>query len=330
VKHPTIYQIAEICGVSSATVSRAFSRPELVNESVRRRIEAVVEQIGYRPNRAAKGLATGRTSMLGLLVPDITNPFLPPLVRSIQQAAAGVGCSILLVDAQSDASLEATLIGSLHGQVDGLILASPRAPSSVLHQAVAGLPCVVLNRVIRDLPSVVCDNSLALEEAGALLVGLGHRRIALLCGPVASWAAQRRAQAVVSWARAAGVALEKLGPFDASFEGGLAAGARLLAGTATAAFAFDDVMAAGVVAELADRGVRVPKQRSLVGCDDVLLARMITPSLTTITAPVTELGQAAVDVVHELVGAAHGHNRVIRLQASLTVRASTGKAPRQH
>jgi DNA-binding LacI/PurR family transcriptional regulator len=323
-KRATIYQVAQACGVSAATVSRAFSRPELVSDRVRQRIIAVAEQLQYRPNRAAKGLANGRLSMLGLLVPDITNPFIPLLVRSVQQAADGVGYSMLLADAESEPAREPTLIDSLIGQIDGLILASPRAPSNVLRRAAGEVPCVLINRVIRDLPSVVCDNSSALEEAGHLLTTLGHRRIALLHGPTASWAARRRAQAVKTWASRAGVAIQTLGPFDASFEGGRNAGTILLRSRVTAAYAFDDVMAAGVLAELADRGVGVPDDRSIVGCDDVPLASMITPGLTTITAPVTEIGQAAVKLMDDLVHGVEPKTHITRLNGTLVVRASTG------
>lgn len=326
-KRATIYQIAQVCGVSAATVSRAFSRPELVTETVRQRITAVAEQLQYRPNRVAKGLASGRMSTLGLLVPDITNPFIPQLVRSVQQAADKLGYSMLLADAESEPALEPTLIGSLTGQIDGLVLASPRAPSSVLRHAAGNVPCTVINRVIRGLPSVVCDNTSALEEAGNLLTELGHQRIALLRGPTASWAAQRRAQAVQAWASRAGVTLQTFGPFDSSFEGGRDAAAILLRSQVTGAYAFDDVMAAGVLAALAERGVRVPADRSIVGCDDVLLASMITPGLTTITAPVTEIGQAAVKLMDDLVHGIEPKSHVTRLNGSLIVRTSTGPAP---
>ena len=329
-KRATIYQVAQVCGVSAATVSRAFSRPELVNENVRQRIVAVAEQLQYRPNRAAKGLANGRVSTLGLLVPDITNPFMPLMVRSVQQAADRLGYSMVLIDAESGSAVEPTLIGSLIGQIDGLILASPRAPSSVLRRAAGDVPCVVINRVIRELPSVVCDNSSPLEQAGDLLTELGHRRIALLRGPAASWAARRRASAVEAWADRAGVSLTTLGPFDASFEGGRVAGASLLRSRATAAYAFDDVMAAGVLAELATRGVGVPDDRSIIGCDDVLLASMVTPGLTTVAAPVGEIGQAAVKVMDDLVHGVEPTSRAVRLDGSLIVRGSTGpvRSPR--
>jgi LacI family transcriptional regulator len=328
VKRVTIYSIAEICGVTPGTVSRAFTRPELVKDSVRERILAVAGSMGYRPNRAARVLATGRASMLGLLVPDITNPFMPPLVRAIQQAAASLDYSVLLVDADESAAAEPHLVSRLHTQVDGLVLASPRAPASALRQAAADLPFVVVNRILRDAPAAVCDNTEALSSAGRHLEDLGHRRVALLCGPPASWAAQRRAGAIRTWAAQAGVTLVEVGPFEASFEGGRSAGAAFLETDATAAFAFDDVTACGVLAELADQRVPVPGERSVVGCDDVLLASMVTPSLTTVTAPVEKLGQLAVDLLQERITGAAGRGTVVRVNGMLTLRSSTGAAPR--
>ncbi|WP_123788535.1 LacI family DNA-binding transcriptional regulator [Phytoactinopolyspora halophila] len=297
----TIYSVAQACGVSSSTVSRAFSRPDLVNESVRQRILTTAAEMGYRPNRSARATATGRTGMIGLVVPDITNPFLPLLVRAVQRAAGLADWSVLLVDAEGDPTAESQLITQLQGQVDGLILASPRAHPVALREAIRDLPCVLINREIAGLASVICDNSAALASIGDHLLEMGHHRVALVGGPADSWVAAQRATTVRGWASRAGVILDDLGPFEASFDGGRAAGAALLTTDATAVFAFDDVMACGVLAELARRGVTVPGERSVVGCDDVLMARMVTPSLTTVTAPTDQLGSAAVDLLDRTI-----------------------------
>lgn len=322
-KRATIYSIAKACGVSASTVSRAFSRPELVNAEVRERIQATAREVGYQPNRAARGLVTGRTGMIGLLVPDITNPFFPPLVRAIQQAAADIDCSVLLVDADESVAAEPQLVTQLKGQVDGLLVASPRS-SSALKEATDGLPSVVINRRVRGVPAVICDNTRALRDAGRHLYENGHRTVALMRGPSASWAARQRADAIQSWAAGSRVELIDLGPFVASFDGGLAAAAALLATKATAAFAFDDLMACGVLAGLAEAGVSVPGERSVIGCDDVLLARTVTPRLTTVTAPVRRLGYAAVDMLRR-----YGEGEAVdevRIDGELTIRASTGPA----
>ncbi len=324
-KRVTIYSIAQECGVSASTVSRAFTRPDIVNDDVRERIHAVAKRLGYQPNKAARGLATGRAGMVGLLVPDITNPFFPPLVRAIQQAASVQDWSVLLLDADEVADEETELVEQVRAQVDGLIVASPRSPDADLEDTLGDLPAVVVNRVVAGRPSVVCDNSAALTAAGQHLHQLGHRRFALLRGPEASWAARQRAEAIRGWALAAGVELVELGDFAASYEGGREAAPALLGSDATAAFAFDDLMACGVLAGLAEAGRSVPDDHSLVGCDDVLLAQTVTPSLTTVTAPVGELGTTAIELLH---AAMRGEDaRQVRLDGTLTLRASTGAVP---
>ncbi|WP_129670157.1 LacI family DNA-binding transcriptional regulator [Phytoactinopolyspora endophytica] len=333
-KRNTIYSVAQACGVSSSTVSRAFTRPDLVRDDVRERILSTAAAMGYRPNKSARATATGRTGMLGLVVPDITNPFMPPLVRAVQRAAGELGCSVMLVDAEESTDSETRLISQLHGQVDGLVLASPRAPSRALRDAVDGLPCVLVNRVVRDLSSVVCDTGDALARIGDHLVEHGHGRIALLAGPSASWAAKHRARAIRTWAATpanveVGVSLTELGPFDASFDGGRQAGAALLDTQATAAFAFDDVMGCGVLSELASRGVDVPGDRSVVGSDDVLLARMVTPSLTTVAAPMAQLGHTAIGLLSGQIEQPDGVSlETVTLHGTPVLRSSTSPATR--
>ena len=324
----TIYSIARECGVSASTVSRAFTRPELVSAEVRRRIFETAERMDYRPSTAARGLVTGRTDMIGLVLPDITNPFFPPFVRAVQHAAARVGSSVLLSDTDSSASREARMVAQLRGRVDGVIVASPRATGNALAQATGALPCLLVNRVLPRLASVVCDNTTALVQAGDHLYELGHRTVALLAGPSASWAAGRRSAAIRRWARGRDVRLVELGPFRASFSGGRQAGGELLRTDATAAFAFDDLTAAGVVAELAEAGVRIPGDRSIVGCDDVLLARTLTPSLSTVAAPMDELADTAVRTLTRLIEAPEGDLEQLRLPGQFVARASTGPAPR--
>ena len=311
-RRATIYSIAENLGVSPSTVSRAFSRPEMVKQSVREQILDTARELGYTPNRAARGLATGRTGVIGMLVPDVENPFFPPLIRAVQDAAREKDAELLLIDSELSASAEQELVARIRPQVDGLIIASARLPSKQLHDVLQGVPAVIVNRAVRSLPAVVCDNTAALQDLAQQLRGHGHSRFALLRGPSASWAATSRARAVRSWAESAGVELVELGPFEAQFEDGRAA----------AVFAFDDLMAAGVIAGLSERGERVPADRSIVGCDDVLLARTMTPGLTTVAAPFTELGRASVEVLSEAISG--GPARTVTLPGTTVMRGTVG------
>lgn len=319
----TIYSIAAASGVSPSTVSRAFTRPEMVRAEVRERILEVASQMDYQPHLAARRLVTGRNNMLGVLMPDITNPFFPPLLRALQSASAAHGSGVLLVDSGETASNEARLIAQIRNQVDGLVIASPRSQAAALKDATRNLPCVVVNRVLRDVPAVVCDDSRALGDAVRHLKVLGHQRIALLSGPSASWIAQQRNHAVQTAAAELDLDLACVGSFPASFAGGRQAAPELMRSGATATLAFDDVMAAGVIAGLTEAGWVVPNDMSVIGCDDVLLASMVTPALTTITAPVTEIGQHAVEVLWQLLDDPASQRQVIRCASSLTVRSST-------
>ena len=326
-KRATIYSLAKDLGLHPATVSRAFSRPNLVRDSVRERILARAGEVDYRPNTAARGLITGRLGMVGLLIPDVENPFFPPLVRAIQNAGGAHDLNVLLLDSDLRPKVELDLIQRMRSQVDGLILASPRSSLPKIAEVVGDTPLVVINRSAPGLSTVSIQNSTALREAGRYLVSLGHRSIALLRGPSGSWAARQRSRAVKGWAAKEEVKLTTLGPFDASYDGGLEAAAELAELPATAAFAFDDLMAAGVVAGLGARGIQVPRDLSLVGCDDVLLARTLNPALTTVTAPVEPLGRTAIELLIARRDQPESPPDSVMLEGTLTIRASADVPP---
>ncbi|WP_147915934.1 LacI family DNA-binding transcriptional regulator [Ruania zhangjianzhongii] len=323
-RRATIYSIAAELGISASTVSRAFSRPDLVRDSVRQRILDAADQIGYQPSRAARSVATGRTGLVGLLVPDITNPFVPPLVRAIEMAAAERQAGVLLVDARANGAAEPGLVVQLKAQVDGLVIVSPRASASALSGALGSTAAVVVNRVMRGMASVVCDNTVAIERAVQALVADGHETLALLRGPADAWASKRRAEAFRRAAADAGVRLLEHGPFEAQFEDGRAAAEAVAASEASAVLAFDDLMACGVIAGLTDAGLRVPYDVSVLGCDDVLLARTMTPALSTISAPIGGLGERAVELLDEVMAGAR--IRQERLEGALALRGTTAVA----
>ena len=321
-RRATIYSIASSVGVSPSTVSRAFSRPEMVKTELRERILTTARELGYTPNRAARGLATGRTGVIGMLVPDVENPFFPPLIRAVQDAAREKDAELLLIDSELSMNAEQELVDRIRPQVDGLIIASPRLPSKQLHEVLKGMPAVMVNRSVRGLAGVVCDNTPALQEIADHVHELGHQRVALLRGPRAAWAATHRAKAVRTWAEGRDVELVELGPFEAQFADGRAAAHHVAESGATAVFAFDDLMAAGVIAGLSELGIRVPADRSIIGCDDVLLAQTMTPGLTTVAAPFTELGRYSVETLSEIL--AGQAPRTVTLPGAAMLRGTVG------
>lgn len=321
-KAPTIYSLARDLNIHPSTVSRAFSRPELVRPELRERILVRAVEVRYRPNAVARGLTTGRTGMIGLLVPDIENPFFPPLVRAVQTSLAEQGQSILLINSDRTADTEVVLIEQVRSRVDGLALVSPRSGPAKLVTAAQGLPLLFVNRGAKGSSSVIIDSG-AIADAADQLLAQGHTTFALLRGPHTSWSASRRQHVVEEWAARTGAHLIEFGPYEALFEGGVKAAAAIARSPATAVLAFDDLMAAGTISGLAKAGLRVPDDVSVVGCDDVLIARITAPPLTTVAAPFAELGEAVAAMLGaQLAGNAEPERRV--LKGSLVVRGSTG------
>ncbi len=335
---PTLADVATLAGVSSATVSRALSRGETVRSETRRRVLRAIEALDYRPNRAARGLSTGRSGALGILVPDISNPFFAELIRSTQARARALDKVLLIADTEQSPDEELDLLESLAGQVDGIIVCSPRFDRKARLPQLADVPMVFVNRRMEGVPTVVIDQGAIVRLSVQHLRDLGHRRLAFLAGPEHLWSSQRRVEAVRAMDPDDDVQLDLLGPFEATFQGGASAAEPLLESGAAGVIAFNDLMALGLMARLTAMGILVPEQMSVIGSDDVPLASMWTPTLTTVSAPVRAAGDSAVDLLSALIEAntrkANAGRaapeplpvRRVELEGHLVVRASTAKA----
>jgi DNA-binding LacI/PurR family transcriptional regulator len=326
----SLKSIAEEAGVSVSTVSRAFTRPELIGEQTRTEILAIAERVGYQPNRSARGLVTGRTTTLGLLVPDIANPFFPPLVRAAEDRAYERGYGVTLMDTDEHADREKVLIRDLSGRVDGLVLCSPRSPAGLIREFAAARPLVCVNRSIPGVTSVCCSTRDGLGQLVQHLRSLGHRKIVYLAGPTSSWSDRERRNSVRRQAGKSGMQVEVLGPYPATFAGGVLAGDAVADSAATAAVAFDDVVALGAIHRLSERGLRVPDQISVSGCDDIFFASMTLPTLSTVATPIAEAGRAAVDLLIDALDSTKEHRiQEITLSGAFVARGSTGRAARR-
>ena len=194
----TIKDVARAAGVSPSTVSRALTTPELVQAETRDRVERSAAELGYHPNRAARGLITGRTGNIGLIVPDLTNPFFPGVVKGVQSRARESDFSVFLADTDEDPAAEAGLVRALCKQVDGIVLCSPRMTEEDLRSVIGETPVVMLNRRVGQIPAITIDNADGIRQAVAHLAALGHRRIAYVAGPRSSWSNRERVRALRS------------------------------------------------------------------------------------------------------------------------------------
>ena len=317
----TIHEVARRAEVSVSTVSRSFTMPEMVNAATRRRVLQVAEELGYQPNRAARGLVTGKTGNIGVVVPDVANPFFSAVLKGCAARAREARHVVFLADAAEDTRVEAEVVGAMAKQVDGIVLCSPRMESAQLERLIGVAPLVLVNRDDRDLPAVLMDSADGVRQAVEHLGALGHRRIAYLSGPAASWAGEERLRGLRSAAPACDVEAVELGPFPPTFQGGIQAADLALARGVTAVLAFNDLMAVGVMNRLAARGVAVPAEMSLVGFDDIEMSSMTAVPLTTVRMPMEAAGRAAVDLLLEGPDPDTGGRRCLSTQ--LIVRSTT-------
>jgi DNA-binding LacI/PurR family transcriptional regulator len=318
----TIREVARAAQVSVSTVSRAFTTPELVRQDTRRRVIETAERLGYRPNRAARGLITGKTGNIGAIVPDITNPFFPSVLRGVQARARQTDLWVFLADSGEDPHAESRLITEMAKQVDGIVLAASRMSAAQLANATGTTTLVFLNRRVAGSPSVLMDYIGGAKQALDHLVALGHRRCVYLQGPATSWSNRERRRGLRLAARRLGVDLLELGPFAPIFESGVHGADLALAAGVTAIVAYNDLQALGVLTRLADRGVPVPEAMSVIGFDDIPMAAMTTPALTTVALPKEEAGRLAVDVLLGLLDTGDEDGQA-ELPTHLIVRAST-------
>jgi DNA-binding LacI/PurR family transcriptional regulator len=294
----TILDVAARAGVHAATVSRTINVPEKVAPETRRRVEAAVRDLGFVPNRAARGLITGRTGNVAVIVPDITNPHFASLVRSVERSARHGDLQVLLVDTGEHPDEEVRAVRSLSREVDGFIIVSPRR----LHRALDALgstPAVFVNRPVRDHASILLRTAPAVAEAVRHLAALGHTRVAYLGGPRGSWAAGERRTALRRTSRTSGMEVVELTAAEPTFEATAAVVPRLVESGVSAVLAFNDQMALGILAGLTNLGIAVPDDISVVGFDDVPMAAMVAPPLTTISLPTSDVGAVAVAMLSE-------------------------------
>ncbi|MBI2796676.1 MAG: LacI family DNA-binding transcriptional regulator [Gemmatimonadetes bacterium] len=330
----TTHDVAKRAGVSQPTVSLVLSRnPKArVAEGTRERVIQAATELGYRPNLLARGLVRRKSFSLGLIVPDLKDPFFADVASGAERVASDEGFALLLCDRRGNGSLRH--IEALRGrQIDGVII-DAAAAAALPAGALDGLDVVLIDQPDGAWPGVASDAESAGRLAAEHLLGLGHRRFAFM-GPAADVHTFRmRERGFVKALRAAGLGLEasllRRGP--ATVTGGMESMRALNALSAperpTAVFCANDLMALGAHKQCATQGVRVPADLSLVGCDDIEMARLVTPELTTVSVPAREIGARAARLLVDprtVGGVATPRSRM--LPVKLVVRGST--APQQ-
>ena len=321
--------VAREAGVSLMTVSRALNGKDGISDVTRHRIQTVVERLGYRPSGIARGLVTKRTGTLGLVVPDNSNPYFSEVARGVEHAAYARGYNVFLCNTEEDPQREKIVLQSLTEKlVDGLVVCSPRLHDEELQTLLDYFPAsVLINRVIESQTtlSIRADDENGARLAVRHLIQRGHRAIGMMAGPERSFSGRIRQRGYLATFAEAGLAHDAdwIQPCLPMVDASHAAALDLLNRhpNLTALFCFNDLVAVGALKACEQLGRRVPEDVAIVGFDNIPLASLVTPALTTVHIPRYEVGQQAADMLLEQIDGTTIDSLTV-LPVELVIRAS--------
>jgi len=304
-KPATIRDVASRAEVSVASVSRVLNGAGPVTDSTRQRVLDAVEALSYVPHSGARSLSTSRTDTVGIILPDLFGEYFSELIRGMDLAARQHGLHLIVSSSHDDADEASAAIRSMRGRVDGMIVLSPHLDAANLAAGLAGsTPVLLMNGGANDAdrPSIVVDNHGGAVAAVEHLIALGRRHIVHVAGPTGNLEAETRMAGYLQAMAEAGLTARVLeGDFNQ------AAGHRAMRDALTtgqpidAVFAGNDMMAVGVLLALQDAGLRCPEDMAVVGFDDVPIASLVRPSLSTMRIDIAATGKRALDRLAALI-----------------------------
>jgi LacI family transcriptional regulator len=327
----TIRQIADLAGVSIATVSRVLNGRDDVADETRDLVSRVIRENGYTASRSARGLSAGRTGLVGILVPLVFPAYFAGILAGAAEALSERDLQIVLSPTGGQHEREVSVIDRMHGLTDGALIILPEESSEELERLLeGGYRFVVVDPLMpldERIPSVSAAHTSGADQAMRHLLELGHRRIAQICGPRGWVATEDRRRGYRAALAAAGILPDPALEVEAVPETvpGREAAERLLdlSEPPTAIFAFNDNIAVGAIQAARARGLRVPEDLSVVGFDDVESATVVTPALTTVRQPLAEMGRTAVSLLNRLLERQRFETLHVELATRLVVRDST-------
>lgn len=332
----SIKEVARRAGVSLGTVSNVLNRPDIVAPATRRKVQKVIEEIGFVRNEAARHLRAGRSSTIGLLVLDVANPFFTDLARGVERLADEHGSMVMLCNSSEDPDRERRYLDQLEElRVLGVLITPVEGISPRLEQLIdRGTPVVLVDQGNgRNRCSVAVDNVLGGRLATSHLLEQGHQRIAFVGGPFTiQQVIDRHAGTVAALADAAPAELSVFATASLTVAEGRLAGERIAAmppeTRPTAAFCANDLLALGLLQEMTRQKVRIPADLAIVGYDDIDFAAAAAVPLSSVRQPREQLGRTATELLLEEVqqGTEHRHRHVV-FEPELVVRESSTTWP---
>ncbi|MGC2617798.1 MAG: LacI family DNA-binding transcriptional regulator [Acidobacteriaceae bacterium] len=327
-----IREVARLAKVSTATVSRTINGSDKVTPKTKERVQRAIEELKFYPNTWARALGSGRSSLYGLIISDITNPFFPELVKSFEDIAVQHGQEVLVANTNYDpARMEVCVSRMLQRKVDGVaIMTSEMEERLITEFESREIPLVFLDTGhVRALASnIVVDYAAGVEAAVEHLVLLGHTEIAFIAGPETLRSARTRREAFAQCLERRGLPKGEVEEGNHQVDGGHEAMARLLDGPrrVTAVLASNDMTAIGALGAIHERGLRVPEDISIVGFDDIAISAFTQPALTTVKLSREEIARLAFRALYASRDGGKGGEFTV--QPTMVVRRSTGPASR--
>ncbi len=328
----TIRDVAQLAGVSTATVSHVLNDTRVVSDDLRGRVVAAMVTLNYRPNAVARSLRVSETLTIGLIVPDVELPFFARYARDIEVAASEVGYNVILCNSNWALANELRYLDHLLARrVDGLICISvSMTPEHIAPILRRNAPVVWLeeSRIGHDADAIILDNQRGAYDAAWHLIERGHQRIGCITGPTVAQLTGDRISGFRQALRDAGLIhderLTRVGAYDAESGYRLAGELLDLGEPPTALFAFNDIMAIGALRAAHERGLRAGQHIGIIGFDGIGLTAHASPPLSTIEQPTRAMSEAAIALLLERVNGQHrGESRTLRFQARLVAREST-------
>ncbi len=325
----TMRDVANHAGVAVSTVSRALSSPERISPETRELILRAARELGYAAPPPKPAPRTSR-GYVALLVPDITNPFYFDIIRGSQERLRNSGYTQVLIDTEESGSTERASLEQLAQASTGAIVVASRLPDEDLREFSTRIPLVTMNRTIEGVPSISMDTAAVVGQAVEHLASLGHTRICYVSGSERSATNRRRWEACQDAAERLDLEVTRIGPFNPKPDSGAAAADVLWHSGATAGIAFNDMLAIGMLQRFSERGIKVPDEISIIGCDDIFGSDFCSPPLTTISGPTRRVGR---ELTTLLLAQLDGHDldrgAVVDLPVYLKLRGSTGPVPKR-
>ncbi len=330
-KKVTIRDVAKDAGVSLRTVTNVINKWPYVTDQTREKVQRSIDALGYRPSRLASSLVTGRTNTIGVMIPDITNPFFGQVVRGCEDVLYAADYSIFLCNTSEDPKKQSSYLDILVDRgVDGLLIFGARSSqdehAGVVHDEI---PVVVEDSPVQNQNTTMIeiDNIGGAQMAVAHLIAHGHTRIAHLGGPIQRQAADHRLLGYRQAIESAGIPYDKslVMRCSPSIRGGLQSALELLpAKKPSALFCYNDLMAIGAMVACRQLGLKIPKDLAIIGFDDIAIASLIEPALTTVRVRQYEMGRLASDLLLERLSGKENVQNQVKFPVELIVRNSCG------